>query len=292
MDDARLKLLLPISLGAPVVERARLAARLRLEIEPHGPVEVHVALRGRSSLESADGAASFTAGDLLLVRGARVTKVDARGGPANDTTMGVETVRARYGADRFLHPPSTHGPRAFHLRAAELQRDARLADVAQLAALIARSAGAGADVEQGTLSARLFDALFVALERRRLADDARTSPIALTDARIARIVAQLHERPADRWTVAKLAKAAGMSRAAFARRFLELTGTAPHGYLANLRIELARELLVSTRDSLSEIARRVGYQSEHAFSRAFKRRIGVPPAVHRRTERATMRAAA
>ncbi|MEJ7732220.1 MAG: AraC family transcriptional regulator [Polyangiaceae bacterium] len=106
------------------------------------------------------------------------------------------------------------------------------------------------------------------------------------DERVARALAQMQARPAERWTVAKLAKAAGLSRAAFARRFAAEVGVPPLRYLADLRLGRAAQRLVEGNDSLAGVAAEVGYESEFAFSRAFKRRYGEAPGVWRRHARA------
>ncbi|HET9929721.1 MAG TPA: helix-turn-helix domain-containing protein [Polyangiaceae bacterium] len=86
--------------------------------------------------------------------------------------------------------------------------------------------------------------------------------------------------------VSALAKAVGVSRAAFARRFVRATGFSPLRFLHTLRLERAAQLLVETDLTLSDIASRVGYVSEFAFSRAFKRHRGLPPSVFRRSSAA------
>jgi AraC-like DNA-binding protein len=106
------------------------------------------------------------------------------------------------------------------------------------------------------------------------------------DERVARALEQMRSRPAERWTVAKLAKAAGLSRAAFARRFAAEVGVPPLRYLADLRLARAAQRLVEGNDSLAGVAAEVGYESEFAFSRAFKRRYGEAPGVWRRHARA------
>jgi AraC-like DNA-binding protein len=103
------------------------------------------------------------------------------------------------------------------------------------------------------------------------------------DRRVARALELLAERPRHRWTIAELAKAVGLSRAAFTRRFAIATGTSPLKHLARSRMELAAIRLRETDDSLAAIAIAIGYESEFAFAKAFKRRFGVPPGVFRRS---------
>jgi len=102
---------------------------------------------------------------------------------------------------------------------------------------------------------------------------------------MARAIALLRAEPAKPWTVERLARAVGLSRAAFARRFAEVSARTPKRFLADLRLALAATLLETTDESLAELAAHVGYASEFAFSRAFKRWHGVAPGVFRRSRR-------
>jgi transcriptional regulator GlxA family with amidase domain len=105
------------------------------------------------------------------------------------------------------------------------------------------------------------------------------------DARIDRALAAMESAPAERWTVAKLAKVAGLSRAAFARRFAAEVGASPLRHLRAVRLGRVAELLSTTDASLADAAARVGYASEFALSRAFRRVVGIPPGVFRRRAR-------
>ncbi len=95
----------------------------------------------------------------------------------------------------------------------------------------------------------------------------------------------LHDRPADRWTVASLAGSVGVSRAALARQFTRLVGMPPMAYLACWRVTLAADLLRETDATVSSIARKVGYANTFALSVAFKRLRGVTPSQHRQEVR-------
>jgi len=94
-------------------------------------------------------------------------------------------------------------------------------------------------------------------------------------------MALLHESPAEPWTVEGLARRVGVSRSVLGARFATVLGESPMRYLAGWRLQLAAHRLRRSAETLPEIAGRVGYGSEAAFSRAFKRRIGVAPAVFR-----------
>jgi AraC-like DNA-binding protein len=105
---------------------------------------------------------------------------------------------------------------------------------------------------------------------------------ALRDPILAPALAELHSDPAARWTVAELASRVAVSRSALDSRFREVLGRSPIRYLTDWRMHLADDLLSSTNVSVFEIARRVGYDAEEAFSRAFKRARGEPPSAWRR----------
>jgi len=100
---------------------------------------------------------------------------------------------------------------------------------------------------------------------------------ALADARVGRALSLMHEQPGAPWSVERLATEVGMSRTAFAARFRRLVGHAPLDYLQRWRMGIARSALRHSDASLFEIATRVGYLSDTAFSIAFKRSCGVSP---------------
>jgi AraC-like DNA-binding protein len=92
----------------------------------------------------------------------------------------------------------------------------------------------------------------------------------------------MHQHPGKPWTLESLATDLGMSRSAFAARFSALVRQTPMQYLTACRIEQARQMLRETRLSIAAIAEKVGYGSEAAFGKAFKRRVGVGPGIYRR----------
>ena len=94
-----------------------------------------------------------------------------------------------------------------------------------------------------------------------------------------------HGEPSRAWTVEELAREAALSRSALAERFTALVGEPPMQYLMRWRLALAAQQLRGTTESVGRIAERSGYESEAAFTRAFKREYGVPPARWRKTER-------
>ena len=132
---------------------------------------------------------------------------------------------------------------------------------------------------------RLADILVVQAVRSWLESDpaARSGWLgALQDKQIGRAIALIHREPARQWTVDALARELSMSRSAFAARFTELVGEPVMQYVARWRMQLAVGSLRDDGATVAEVAGRLGYRSEAAFARAFKRVVGVPPGAVRR----------
>ncbi len=132
---------------------------------------------------------------------------------------------------------------------------------------------------------RLSELMFVDVVRRYLetlpADHADWLA-GLRDPHVGRALAALHASPAHDWTLESLGHEVGLSRSALAERFTQFVGQPPMQYLTNWRMQLAANHLRSGTDSVAAIAGRVGYESEAAFSRAFKRAVGSPPSQWRK----------
>jgi len=143
-----------------------------------------------------------------------------------------------------------------------------------------------ADAEPGfqLIVDRLAEALLVLIIREHYRDNAAESGFlrALAAARLAKAVSRIHSDYASSLDLPGLARSAGMSRSALSKAFKETVAVSPIEYLSTWRIMIGRDLLLRTRLPLPEVAERVGYGSEVSFSRAFKRRLGVSPAVYRR----------
>jgi len=105
---------------------------------------------------------------------------------------------------------------------------------------------------------------------------------AVRDPQVGRAIALIHRRPERPWSVASLAAEAHLSRSVFSERFTRLVGMSPMRYVTRWRMRLADTLIREQRLALSEVAGRVGYGSEAAFSRAYKREAGVSPGATRR----------
>jgi AraC-like DNA-binding protein len=141
--------------------------------------------------------------------------------------------------------------------------------------------------------ARLAEMLFTEALRRYAAGlppDRSGWLAGAADPSVGRALAALHQRPAHAWTLDDLAAEAGVSRSSLTERFARYLGQAPMAYLADWRLQLAAEALHTTSRSVMTIAGDVGYESEAAFNRAFKRRFALPPARYRKLRREGVRA--
>ena len=160
-----------------------------------------------------------------------------------------------------------------------------LANSIQFSVRQAGGPGSGSDV----VLAKLSEVLFVETLRRFIRDLPDQQKGWLAGARdpvIGEAIALLHKNPAHPWTIANLAHQVGVSRTRFAERFHYFLGEPPMAYLARWRLRLAAEILVSSNANVGEIAAEVGYASEAAFNRVFKREFGCPPAQFRRSRNA------
>src|SRR5437867_42410 len=129
--------------------------------------------------------------------------------------------------------------------------------------------------------AKLSEVLFVETLRRYVAQwpEGRTGWLAgARDPEVGKALALMHRRPAHPWTLADLAKESGVSRSVLAERFRLFLNAPPMTYLTGWRLQMSARLLCSTSQSIAQVAAEVGYESEPAFNRAFKRAFGAPPA--------------
>jgi AraC-like DNA-binding protein len=143
--------------------------------------------------------------------------------------------------------------------------------------------------------ARMSEMMFVDAVRRYTASlpaDSRGWLAGMRDHLVGRALALLHEQPAQHWTIDELGRRIGLSRSALHERFVQLIGVPPMQYLVQWRMQAAARLLLDTRATVATIALEVGYDSEAAFARAFKRVVGRPPAAWRRERSAEIDSAA
>jgi AraC-like DNA-binding protein len=285
--------------GSPLTTRAR---RSGTWAERHGPFPgagFHIVLRGACWLQPAEGEPlALGPGDVVLLpRGsehalchaprssltgvptgcppdsAPEAPVDWRGAVPDE--MSVDLLCGAYQLDRDLtHPLFAEMPDIIHLPASVGSRPSLRAAVELL----------GGDLREehpgsGTALSALLDLLLVYivrayLEERTEAPSTVGWQAALADPAINTALRSMHEDPARPWTVQELGARAGLSRAAFARRFTALVGRPPLAYLTWWRLSTAARLLRQGDAPLASIASQVGYTSQFAFAHAFKREFG------------------
>lgn len=141
---------------------------------------------------------------------------------------------------------------------------------------------------------KLSEVLFVEILRMYIAQlpPQQTGWLAgARDAEVGKTLALMHRDPSRPWTIASLAKESGMSRSVLAERFRHYLNESPMAYLTRWRLQLGAQMLASTSHSVAQIAPEVGYESEAAFNRAFKREFKLPPARFRTRSRSNSAAA-
>jgi AraC-like DNA-binding protein len=253
---------------------------------PHGDSYVMSTAPGMRSETPADAV-------LMLFRrmatGAAPPLVIGGGGGAERADL----VCGFLGCDiRPFNPVLEALPRLVHLqRPPEVAAHDRLASLIEFALAESRQRRSGAQ----SVLLRLSEVLFIEVIRRYLDSLAanRTGWLAaLRDPAIGRALVVLHDRPAAAWTLERLAKEIGVSRSALAARFTHVVGRPPMRYLTHWRMQLASALLADGTAKVSAVALDVGYESEAAFSRAFKEVVGVSPATWRRRSSTPARHAA
>jgi AraC-like DNA-binding protein len=173
-------------------------------------------------------------------------------------------------------------PRLVHLkRSSELSMHDRLSPLVERSLAESRQRRSGAQA----VLLRLSELLFIEVVRcylDSLGHERSGWLSALRDPIAGRVLALLHQRPRQRWTLDRLAKETGVSRSVLADRFTDVVGQPPMRYLARWRMQLASRLLVDGTAKVSAVALDLGYQSEAAFSRAFREIVGVSPSSWRR----------
>ncbi|WP_161973979.1 AraC family transcriptional regulator [Rhizobium deserti] len=243
-----------------------------------GPA-LHVVQHGSIELDLGEGAVAFLApGDILVLphsasRYRLRTRLDGTASPLAaartiSATFQFENAAAAASLLRLL-------PRMIHISAANDSAAVLIGDVAKFLLLEIEAPEPGASL----MISRVIDILVIRCIRTwaRSMGGAGGWIGGLGDDRVGRALARLHRDPERNWTVAELARVAGMSRSSFASRFVALIGEPPLRYLHNWRLAAAFELLHRSPMQVKDVARSVGYDSEAAFSRAYKSKFGHPP---------------
>lgn len=202
--------------------------------------------------------------------------------PSADRAPSTTLVCGFIGCDtRPFNPLIATLPRRLHLPATS--DSAWSEQFVRLAATESNSRRPGSEA----LLERLSEMMFVDAVRRHvdsLPEQSTGWLAGLRDRFVGRALALLHEKPAADWSIDDLGKQVSLSRSALHELFVQFIGQPPMQYLANWRVQLASRLLRDGQSSVATIALEVGYDSEAAFARAFKRIVGMPPAAWRRMD--------
>jgi len=241
------------------------------ELPCPGPCDLFFSLSGFFSLQRPEGdTVQLAPGDLVVFTSALTAANDQRRARLR-ATQRVELWRATVArAPAALRTQTTHT-----LRAEQIATEPRLCGALALLRL---------ELSEPVGSPVALAHLTELIARYALEPRVRQSCPPASSPALQRALELLHGDPAGRWTLQRLAKACGASRAALARHFSKGVGLPPLRYLAELRLLRAAELLLESDLSLAEVAAEVGYDSEFAFNRAFKRRHGLPPGTFRRRQ--------
>lgn len=294
-----------VRLRSRVFCRSELKAPWGLALKPSDCAHFHVIERGGAWLRI-DGQepVALTGGDLVVIpHGTGHTLTDSLGTKARPLAEmagpraseggcilmrgggeGAET-QLVCGSFRFerkeAHPLVSLLPLLIHLQPLETPAAEWLEATLRFLSWETREGRPGIEA----IVSRLTDVIFVQVLRHWIASvpEGRGGWLgALRDRHVAAALTHIHRSPDRGWTNASLAEAVGMSRSRFAARFATLVGEPPLAYLTRWRLETAAGLLQDSALGLGEIAVRAGYGSEAAFSKAFRRRFGVPPGSFRR----------
>ncbi|MBJ6760418.1 AraC family transcriptional regulator [Myxococcaceae bacterium JPH2] len=292
-------------LGNTMLCQSELVAPWGLDIHAHTKTAVHIVQRGVCwlHLEGEAEPMRLVPGDLVLVgSGIRHHLTHAPHGAVEPWEQALTNMKDRLAA---LPASASADATALLCAAYEFEQDGQhplLALLPQLirlhvdtsdesgqfhalVRLLSHESGRklpGSDI----IIPRLVDSLFVFIVRAWL----ESQPVgaggwfgALRDPQIGKALSLIHESPELPWTVESLAAKVALSRAAFARRFVELVGEPPLKYLTRWRMSLAAKILKTTSESVDEIATRVGYDSSTGFGKAFQRHLRVSPGRYRAT---------
>lgn len=242
-----------------------------------GPGDVVLVPRGRSHVLADSAGTAVTAPPCEPHRA--VARAPAGDGPATLLLSSTYRLDPQRG-----HPLLSGLPELVHLPAAPARHPEAAAAVRLLAGELERPRLGTDAIVPSLLDALLLYVLRAWYDDAPLRDrrGATGWGAALNDPPVAAGLRAMHRDPAAAWTVERLAHEAGLSRAAFARRFTALTGRPPLGYLTWWRMTLAARLLATSALPLASVAGQVGYTSEFAFAHAFKRWCGMAPGRYRR----------
>jgi AraC-like DNA-binding protein len=296
MTDPLAEIVTLLRPGAPTSKIASGAGRWQVRREEYGRPFYCVILEGACRLAPDGGAPLLLEeGDFVLIPAAAGFTVEGVAGDEREA-MDLRVCFLRGGETRHGRPDGPADVRMLVGYCEFGSPDARLLvsllpsqlavrgeDRLSTYVQLVRGETLAARPARDVVLARLLEVLLI--EALRAGPGSTASPglvRGLADDRLAAALKRMHERPAHPWTVAGLAKEAALSRSAFFERFSREVGMAPMAYLQAWRMAMAKDLLRREGVGVAEVAERVGYGSASAFSTAFTRHVGLPPAQYGR----------
>ncbi len=302
--DVLTDVLRALHLRGTVYFHARFCAPWGMEITPPRVANFHIVVSGKAWLrcEAKPEGVSLDPGSVVVFpHGARHSLADSADGAVQPAEQFLASGRASEDGRKIFggegtttsmicghfahdespsHPLLSTLPELIHLRAGDLADPQWMRTATELAAAESQSA------QQGSTAVvdRLAEVLLIQLLRAYTASETPAPGFlaALGDPMLAKVLGGIHAEPAYPWSLLELASRGGVSKTVLSERFNARVGLSPMRYVQLWRMQRARDLLVETQRTLADIAEAVGYESEWAFAKAFKRVFGVGPGAARR----------
>ncbi len=283
-----------VNLTSVVYFKSSFSAPWGMDI-PKGPfAQFHIVTKGQCILQTKNKSIQLFAGDIVVFpHGTSHWLADDKHSKlynGQDVVQSILSGKSLFEGDRLSttlvcghfefdknidHPFIKELPSMIHIDDTDMNQFFWLKNITDLVIQEASKELSGSNIIVNKLGEVLFiHTLRAYIEKYKLSTG---FVAALQDERISKILKEIHSSPQINWQLDSLAKIAGMSRTSFANRFKILVGDTPFNYLTQWRLLQARELLIESDFSVGEIAERVGYQSEAAFNRVFKKRVNQTP---------------
>jgi len=268
---------------------------------PKGPfAQFHIVTRGQCVLKTKDRTIQLFTGDIIIfplgtshwladresskrINGKEVVHAISCGNPLFEgNNVSATLICGHFEFDRTIdHPFVNDLPEIIHITDSERKEISWLENITNLIIQESGSEKSGSDIVVNRLGEVLFIHAIRAFIQNKGSNEGFLA--AIRDERISKVLSAIHNSPEKDWQLATLAQFAGMSRTSFSNQFKVLIGETPLTYITQWRVLQAKELLKESNKSVGEIAEEVGYQSEAAFNRVFKKRVAQTPLKYRKS---------
>lgn len=268
---------------------------------PKGPfAQFHIVTRGQCILKTSDKSIRFFAGDIVVFplgtshwladneqsdrqHGMDVVQSIINGNSLfSGNDISTTLICGHFEFDKSIeHPFLKELPEIIHIKDSERKELPWLENITNLVMQETGSEKAGSNIVVN----KLGEVLFIHVLRAYIKNIKKQKGFlaAIQDERISKVLKAIHNSPEKNWQLATLAKVGGMSRTSFSNTFKTLIGETPMHYITQWRILQAKDLLKESNKSVGEVAENVGYQSEAAFNRVFKKCVALTPLKYRQS---------